>query len=371
MKRILIILILFSVAGCDEALLGEDETIVSLDENLSIPAVTEDDWEVSSLAEQNVDVNAIQSLIRKVHAEPRNVHSFLLVRNNKLLVDAYFAGWHKERPHDLRSASKSINSTLIGIAIHQGFIEDVEQNVFDFFPQYQDLKNTENGKIRIDHLLTMTSGLKWDQSSYPNEDNRNDEGAMERSRDWLRYTLERKMIREPGTTFLYNSGCSNLLAGIIKSATGDHADKFAEKHLFASLNITDYFWRKQDDGLCNAAAGLFLRPRDMAKIGQLFLDKGMWHGQQIISEAWVHASTAPFLAVNQGGGGYGYQWWTQELKAEDKTIKFFLAAGNGGQYIFVIPALQAVVVFTGGNYAPLNQSLPHTWLRDIILPALQ
>lgn len=365
MKQLVFILIVLIAFGCDSILLGEQDRPIDIDENIASPAFTNDGWEVSSLAAEDIDEASIQTLVRRIHDESRNVHSFLIVRNNKLVLDAYFAGWHRDRIHDMRSATKSVNSTLVGIAIDNGFIENVNESMFDFFPQYLHLSNDSKREIQIEHLLTMTAGFAWDQTGEPNRVN--DEVEMEGSEDWLNYVLKKEMNEAPGKRFVYNSGCSNLLAGIIKESTGDHANVFAEKYLFSPLDIKKYYWRKRDDGLCNAGAGLLLRPRDMAKIGQLFLDSGVWKGRQVVSKEWVKAATTPF---KQNGGNYGYQWWITSVKVEAQTFSMYLAAGNGGQYIFVVPAQNLVVVFTGGNYAPLNQNQPHVFLQRTILPAI-
>lgn len=370
MKKLFLLIIVCFGSSCDNILLRNEDQIISIEENLKPPAATDDGWEVSSLASQNIDASRIENLVRNIQKDPGNLHSVLIIRNNRLVLESYFNGWSRDRLHDLRSASKSVNSILVGIAIDKNYIADVHQTVLDFFPEYESFRNELKDKIEIEHVLTMTSGLKWNQSTYPNEDDRNDEGVMERGDNWLRYVLSRDMAQTPGKTFVYNSGCSVLLAGIIKKSTGDHADVFAEKHLFNPLGITNYFWRKQSDGLCNAAWGLSLRPRDMAKIGQLFLDNGKWKGNQVISADWVSASTTTFPGTERDNDGYGYQWWTTKYTINNVERWTFSAAGNGGQYIFVIPDMNAVVVFTGGNYAPRNQHQPFVFLRNIILPAM-
>lgn len=365
MKKLFPLVLLLAASGCDNLFLGDEDQVIPLEENLMTPAATDDGWDVSSLASENINAAKIEQLVRNIQNDPRNLHSMLIVRNNKLVLDAYFNGWHKDRIHDQRSASKSVNSILVGIAIDRNYIQDVDQRVFQFFPEYEHLNNDQKNEIRIKHLLTMTAGLDWDQSN--NSKGVNDEAVMEESKDWLRYVLGKDMAFTPGERFVYNSGCSNLLAGIIKKSTGDHSNVFAEKYLFSPLHITKYFWRRQDDGLCNAGAGLLLRPRDMAKIGQLFLDSGSWKGNQVVSRQWVKASTTAFMGQDED---YGYQWWTSTYTAGDNPVPAFSAAGNGGQYIFVVPGLNLVVVFTGGNYAPLNQGQPHGLMRNIIVPAM-
>ncbi len=381
----------------------------SLEENLSPPAATDDGWPVSELELEGVQGQPVQNLVRELQLSPQRVDSFLIVRHGKLVLESYFGGWQRERLHELRSVSKSVNSLLVGIAIDQGALDGVGHLMVDLFPQYAALvSDGSKGAIGVEHLLTMSSGLRWDQTSFDHSDDRNNEGALERSDNWLEYVLSREMQYAPGEVFLYNSGCSALLAGIVKQATGEHSNIVAERSLFGPLGIERYYWQRQSDGLCNAWAGLSLRPRDMAKIGQLMLDHGRWQGQQVVSEEWVERSTTALQS--SGANGYGYQWWTTDMAAgstaagstaagstaagstaagstaagstaagstagtgrvaEAKMLRVHSARGNGGQYIFIVPELDAVVVFTGSNYAPLDSGGPFGFMTNVVLPAM-
>lgn len=365
------------LSGCD--LLSGEDSPVSLEENLSPPTATDDGWPVSELELEGIRPEPVQNLVRELQLSSQRVDSFLIVRHGKLVLESYFGGWRRDRLHELRSVSKSVNSLLVGIAIDQGALDGVDHVMLDLFPQYAELDvDGSKSAIRVEHLLTMSSGLRWDQTSFDNSDDRNDEGALERSGDWLEYVLSREMRDAPGEVFLYNSGCSALLAGIVKQATGEHSDVFAERFLFGPLGIQRYYWQRQADGLCNAWAGLSLRPRDMAKMGQLMLDHGRWQGQQVVSEEWVERSTTALQSA--GANGYGYQWWTTDMAvgsttgagtaADTPTLRVHSARGNGGQYIFIVPELDAVVVFTGSNYAPLDSSAPFRFMMGVVLPAM-
>lgn len=180
MKQYIIILLSLVTLGCDRALLGEEDQVIGLEENLKAPPALNDDWEVSTLAAENIHAEPIQNLIRSLQKNPRNIHSLLIFRNNKLVSESYFYGWHRDLQHASRSASKSFVSTLVGIAITQGHISNVNQKVFDYFPEYADLNNAQKSEIEIKHLLTMTAGLQWDEKSYASDDPRNDETAMEK-----------------------------------------------------------------------------------------------------------------------------------------------------------------------------------------------
>jgi CubicO group peptidase (beta-lactamase class C family) len=370
MKPYTFIFLATLVISCDGLLLGDEDQVIGLEENLKTPPALHDDWEVSTLAAQNINAEPIQNLIRSLQKDPQNIHSLVIVRNNKLVAESYFDGWHRDRLHATRSASKSFISTFVGIAIDKGHISDVHQKVFDYFPEYAHLNNAQKSQIEIRQLLTMTSGLQWDEKSYPSSDSRNDETAFEKSNDRLGYILGKEVVNKPGDRFEYNSGCPVVEAAIIEKSTGEDAEIFAKKNFFAPLNITNYYWRKNDDGLITAVGPILLRPRDMAKLGQLFLDSGKWKGQQIVSAKWVADATVTVKGNETNATGYGYHWWTAQYTINSKPIRIFFAQGSGGQYIFVVPGLNAVLVFTSGNYEPLNQRAPFGMMTNVILPAM-
>lgn len=363
------------IIGCDRILLGDDDPVVSLEENLNPPPALNDGWDVSDLGSQGIDAVRIRRLITNIQNNPRNIHSLLIIRNGKLVSESYFDGWNRGRLHSLRSDSKSFISTLVGIAIDKGQIRDVNQKVFDFFPEYSDLNNSQKSTMEIRHILTMSAGLQWDEFTYFGiDDYRNDEYAIERSEDRLRYLLAKESVHPPGSYFLYNSGLSILQSAIIKKGTGEGIDVFAKKHLFDPLGIVNYFWRMNSDGYVGNVP-LFLCPRDMAKLGQVFLDSGKWKGNQIVSAQWVAAASSSIItntssfAASSPGTGYGYNWWTEKFIIDGSEIQAFAAEGNGGQYIFVVPDINGVVVFTGGNYTS-NQSEPFAMMANVILPAM-
>jgi CubicO group peptidase (beta-lactamase class C family) len=187
--------------------------------------------------------------------------------------------------------------------------------------------------------------------------------------------LKKDVTNSPGSYFLYNSGLPILQSAIIRKSTGETADVFARKNLFEPLNITNYFWRMNGDGYV-AVAPLFLVPRDMAKLGQLFLDSGKWKNKQIVSAEWVATATSTIVSNTSSfpkkfyaKTGYGYNWWTEEFTINNNPVHTFAAEGNGGQFIFVVPELNAVVVFTGGNYTT-NQNAPFGMMQNVILPAM-
>ena len=361
-------LIAVCLASCDEMLLN-DGAGTTLGEKLDPPEQLDDGWAVSSVATEGAEAAALEDLIREVQKNSVNIHGVLIAKNGKLITEAYFDGWHGKRFQSLRSATKSVASTLVGIAIDKGYVVNVNQGVFDFFPEYADLKTSQKETIQLQHVLSMTAGLSWEQEAFPADDPRNDEEQLGNSSDGFRYLLEKKVVAEPGTLFKYNSGCSDLLLGIVDHSTGMAADKFAEEYLFKPLGIRNYGWRKNLNGYPNGAYGLHLFPRDMIKIGQLFLDSGKWKDQRVVSAAWVKQATTAYSQIGSDYG-YGFQWWTRKNNVGGKMIKRYLAQGMGGQIICVVPELNAVVVLTGTNFDNSKSQIPFNILQSRILPAL-
>jgi CubicO group peptidase (beta-lactamase class C family) len=372
--RLLLTILVFPIflMACDNLLLGDQDAVVSLEENLQSPPALNDGWEVSDLSSEGIDAARILPWLERLHEDPKNIHSVLIIRNNRLVAEAYFGGWHRERLHTLRSASKSFVSTLTGIAVDKGYVT-VDDKLFDFFPEYAHLSGNEGkNDIEIRHLLTMTSGLLWDEKTYSYPDKRNDEYALDTSKDRIGYILSKPMDAMPGTKFVYNSGGPFLQSAILERVTGEDIETFSGKHFFEPLGIKNYFWRQEGDDLIPATGPLFLCSRDMGKLGQLFLDKGMWKGKQIISSEWVDEATATFIGNEDDGEGYGYNWWIARSFINEEEVRVYMARGNGGQFIFVVPAFNAVVVFTGGNFDdPPGAPSPYRLLTSVILPAME
>jgi CubicO group peptidase (beta-lactamase class C family) len=277
-------------------------------------------------------------------------------------------------PQEMTSATKSVTSILIGIAIDQHLISGADAKLSALLPEYADVfAKADKAGLCLRDVLTMTAGLEWDEWTRPYTDPRNDHVQMVRSDDPIRYLLELPVVAKPGASFTYNSGLSICLGQILYKASGMRADKFAERFLFEPLGITDYYWGKLPDEIVQTGGGLYLRPRDMAKIGQLFLAGGRWDGKQIVSEAWVKESTenhvqAGLIRAAANGTGYGYQWWLSSFKAGDRAVKSSSARGRGGQFILVLPDQQTVAVFTSPADNPLTFQPLEIVKRDI-LPA--
>lgn len=268
-------------------------------------------------------------------------HSLLVYQNDELLVEAYFEPFHVDSIHYQYSVTKSITAMLIGIALDEGFISDVDQKLLDFFPEYDDIQNlTERKKaITLHDVLTMRTGLIWDEWTYPYGDQRNDTYNLFGSHDMIKHMLDLPMNSEPGTRFTYNSGATMLLSGIIANSTGMSTAAFAEAYLFSPLGIENWQWDQGlYDDLTNTGWGLHLRPLDMLKIGRLFLD----NDETVISNHWLEACSGNY------GNNYGYQWWHYGPGTS------LSARGWGGQFIFINQEKNLVVVTTAGNFQNSN-----------------
>jgi len=335
------------------------------------PEMLDDGWEVSGLQQADLDAQALGNVVRKVETVgPPDFHSLLIARNGKLAFERYFYGYDSDRLHDMRSAGKSFTSTLIGIAIDQGAVPDVDCTILPFFRRYEPIKNRDDRKesIRVRDLLTMMSGLDADDNDPATpgcEDN------MLRSDDWVRYSLDLPMIEAPGQRWVYAGPNSVLLAGLLESATERPVLDFAIDHLFEPLKIDSFGWESSPIGTVAGQGFLSVCGRDMLKLGQLFLDDGSWRGRRIVSEQWVRASTECRVELpNDNHPGYGYQWWTGSFTVDSRSFACFFASGNGGNKIFVLPSLAMVVATASSAYnQPYMHARSHQVLAEVIRAA--
>ncbi|MCX6318712.1 MAG: serine hydrolase [Bacteroidetes bacterium] len=281
----------------------------------------------------------------------------------------YNPWWHpfyrRGELHSLQSVTKTITSIIIGIAVTQKEFPALTTPVLQFFDttrvKYIDDRKR---KMTIQHLLTMTAGLRWneDQTSYL--DPSNDCGIMENGFDWIDYVINKPMSHEPGSSFAYNSGATELLCYIFRKATGKDMEEYAAQHLFAPLGIKDYFWKRTPTGLADTEGGLYLKPADLAKIFYLWLQQGNWNGVQLVSKDWVNASITPFISLGPGVQ-YGYKWWLHKYGTNHQLA--WCGSGFGGQFPVIIPEYNIVAVFNGWNVTDGGPSLgTRTILRRLI-----
>jgi CubicO group peptidase (beta-lactamase class C family) len=296
-------------------------------------------WRNSTPEEQGMDSELLAKACAFVQEHELHIHSMLVIRHGHIVADAYFHPFSTGIMHDIASCTKSFTATLIGIAIDKGFIDSVKQPVTDLFPKRR-IANFDAPKksMTLEHLLIMSSGLRC--YHMPGEITLQE---MFQSRDWVQFTLDLPMIELPGTRFEYCSPCSHILSAIIKENTGMNTLDFARKHLFEPLGIYQVIWPDDPEGITRGWGDLHLIPHDMAKLGFLYLNKGQWNGQQILSPQWIaaairkHSSPPPDIYPVSG---YGYQWWLA-------TPDIYYADGRGGQMVLVVPENDIIIVFTG------------------------
>jgi CubicO group peptidase (beta-lactamase class C family) len=327
-------------------------------------------WKVSTPEEQGIDSEKLIEFMESVKKEDRHVHSLLIVRNGYLVMEAYFNPYQKDLKHIVFSAAKSISSLLIGLAIKDGYIKNVNQPVLDFFPGYQDkIEHLDERKksLTLFHLLTMTDGLEWKDWPY-RVGMEGDFLKLLSAADGVKYFLDKPMRESPGQAYNYNSGASYLLAAIIKQVTGKSALDYAREKLFKPIGIEEASWGIYQKGINNGASELFLKPRDMARLGFMVLNKGYWEGKQILPAQWIEDSSKAYVKMDFIEYQYGYMWYI------DKSLRFFnvSAQGLGGQNIYIVPDQDMVVVFTGGLVVNRDEEEIHyRYLRDFIFPAVK
>lgn len=331
----------------------------------SQPAIQNDGWETVHIKSLDVDTTRIYRLFSQLQGNNHKIHSILLVKDSRLLIEEYFNEHNAVKPHDLRSVTKSITSILMGIAIDKGFIDSLDDPFSKYIQNPAPRENPDSRKeqITIRHLMTMTTGLDcndWDSNSRGQED------RVYRQRDWLQYFLDLPMLHDPGSVSNYCTMGQVLATEIISRASGIPIDVFADRYLFNLLGVENIEWghtsRRVD---LQSSKRLYMTPRDMAKIGQLILNGGRWYGEQIVSESWVHESTTTKTKI--AGMDYGLLWWNIPIMVEEELFVMKAATGNGGQYIFIIPELDMVAVFTGGAYNSEEDKLPFAVMRDIFI----
>jgi CubicO group peptidase (beta-lactamase class C family) len=338
-------------------------------------------WPESTPQAQGLDPAVLEALDRELAAGQQGyVDSMLVIRHGKVVYEKsyphmrdydrlfsdkgkgkgapgiynyYDPDWHPYYPgtalHTMQSITKSVTSALIGIAIGRGHIPSVDVKVMPYFSGFHVAADPRRARMTLRDLLTMRAGIRWDEESVDYTNPANNCAAMEGREDWIQYVLDQPMATEPGKAFVYNSGATQLLSYLIHKATGKSVDAYAKEHLFGPLGI-DFSWKRTPMELSDTEGGLYLTPRDLAKIGYLYMKDGVWEGQRILPEGWVKASTASVTATNEKGIGYGYQWWVlPPTSAAATRTGAFLAWGYGGQLLIVAPELELIAVFTGWN----------------------
>ncbi|WP_379150852.1 serine hydrolase domain-containing protein [Paenibacillus sp. sgz5001063] len=301
---------------------------------------------------------------------PLHLRSCLISLQGELKFEYYRDDRIASEIAKINSCTKSVLSSLICIAMDQSLLQPASV-ASEFFPQLGRDKDARKQKITIEHLLTLSAGFRWTefggQNSFP---------KMTRSPNWVKYVLEQPLAHDPGTSMEYNSGISQMLSAILVQASGKSTAQFAEEFLFGPLGIVDYQWETDPQGIHTGGFGLQLRPGDLLKFGQLYLQGGMWEQQQVISREWVARSVKPVMVAEPPRhGGYGWHWWTDSYPLAAKSggppsaMDYFYARGYAGQFVYVLPEIKAVVVLTQDNKRGKNNPPPDVF-RECVAPLL-
>ena len=309
-----------------------------------------------------------------------NLEGLIITQDGKLVYEEYFNGFKKDSLHDARSAFKSVAGILVGIAIDKGFIKNVNEKVYSFFPEYKPFENWNSMKddITIEHLLEMKSGFDCEEWN----GTKDCEAEMETRQDWIKFCLDMPLRHKPGSHWDYTSINAMLLGAIIAKASNMTMTDFADRYLFRPLGITRYRWTKDPMGHETSAGSFHISAGDMNKIGQLVLNGGMFDGKRIVSKKWVKAMTKGRHKIEEFSNVrisknktaipqpvyYGYTWYNEEVRTKTFNYNIVFASGNGGQYIMVVKDLDMVITFTGNSYNSSRSKLPFDILADYILP---
>ncbi|GAP17898.1 serine hydrolase domain-containing protein, partial [Levilinea saccharolytica] len=314
------------------------------------------DWPESAPEDQGMDSNLLEAMGAAVPNQYPHIRSLLVFRHDTIVYERYYKGLTADSLHEVASITKSITSALIGIALHRGDLQSLEQPIAPFFPEEAAAADPRFQRITLRHLLELTAGFEWEDTRlwmWSNDPNP------------TRYTFQLPIVTEPGEKFNYNTPAVHLLSAVLTRATGLTEQEYADQHLFGPLGITQYQWPKDPQGYSMGGNSLSLRTRDLARFGSLYLHQGSWHGQQLVPADWVNLSTQ----VHTPGGypenlPYGYLWWVEP----DTVPPAYFAAGFGGQFIYIIPSLDLVAVLTSNTDSPHMEN--RQLIADYVLPAV-
>jgi len=348
-------LVVLAGLGCGDSPSGPADAAVS---DLSLP------WEEVDPAAVGIDPVLLEDAVARAREVPRMM-SLVVAKRGRLVLEEYFRGNHADSLNDVRSVTKSVLATLVARALQEGLLRDVDQTLGELLPPALATLAPWQREITVRHLLTMTGGFEW------YEDGARGYLDWVRSPDPLRYLLDRPRAAAPGTTFEYNSAAVHLLGVVLEQAVGTSLDAFARRELFEPLGIVRVGWETLQGGAVNGASGLDLRPRDLARLGQLHLQDGRSGNARLLPRGWVEEATTPRFEWRDTFGplrevAYGYLWWLEEAEA----LRAYCGWGYCGQYLFVVPDLELVAVATtecSGAYTELDVDVLEAEVLEVIV----
>ena len=342
------------------------------------PSAEDDGWPTASLEDVGISIEPIKELIETLIDAPAEtvhslyVHGFLIARHGKLVLEEYFHGFHRDKPHDTRSASKSLTSTLVGAAIQDGARLSVSSSVYDviYGDDLPEDIDPRKRRMTVEHLMTMSAGFDCDDRDPSSPGNEDVMQGQTEEPDWYKYTLKLPMVREPGDMAVYCSANMNLLGAVLTAATGRSLPELFQDLIAEPLQIERYHLNLTPTGDAYMGGGIYWMPRDFMKLGQLLMDHGVWNGRRVLSREWARRAIAPLYEMRDKR--YGYSWWLIDYPYKDRTVQGFFAGGNGGQVVLGIPELDLVVTFFAGNYSdPVMFKIQEEFVPQYILPAVE
>jgi CubicO group peptidase (beta-lactamase class C family) len=346
------------------------------------------EWQTGAPGEAGFAPDLAERLDELVRAgRAPQLHGLVVARHGRLVLEHYGVGedftwgdslgtvhFAPDTLHDIRSVTKSIVSLLYGAALGRGQAPAPHEPLLRHFPEYHDLAaDPRRARLTVEHALTMTLGLRWNED-LPYTSAANSEIAMELAADRYRFVLEQPVVEEPGRRWRYSGGASALVGRLIAAGTGLPLQEFARTALFEPLGITAFEWMAGADKVASAASGLRLRPRDLARIGQLVLEGGSWAGREVVPATWLEAALQPRVQIAEDLA-YGYQWYLGSTPAAGEAgrgLRWAGGMGNGGQRLIVVPELELVVAICAGGYDSADQgATPLAILQELILPGIE
>ena len=343
---LLLVLSIFSLSGCGNDNKSKEVIVEPVEYDYQVPESLADGWQVASLYESDFDVDKVETLIAAIkNGKYPEIDSILVAQSGSLLLEEYFNGYSASKLHQTQSAIKSFDSAVVGILQDQHYLSSLDQPIEDYLPELQDVDwSGAKGEITLEDLLTMRSGLDCLETNSNGCNSTN----INQSHNWAKFTLSQSMVNQPGTFFSYFSGLPLVMHRIVENQTGQSYKSFIDQYLLAPLGIVNY---RFDHSPAGETLNAHMLPRDMAKFGQLYLNKGQWQGQQLISPYWVERSTQPSVEDGQWleRFKYGYWWWLFDGEKAGKAFNFIGARGSYGQWIILMPEQELLLVFTGNK----------------------
>ncbi|MEP7185861.1 MAG: serine hydrolase [Rhodanobacter sp.] len=343
-----------------------------------VPVAEGDGWITASLGDLGMRVAPMLAMQQQIETSDTpgpgdpQVHGLLVARQGKLVFETYLHGYSREQAHDTRSAGKSFASLLLGMAIDHGARVSAQTPVLSMFPQDKPVMHVDKDKraITVGELMSMQSGLACDDNDDHSPGGENTMQTQHDQRDWYRYTLDLPMAQAPGADkAVYCSAGINLLGGVVRQATGRQLTDLFQDWIAGPMQMRGYHLNLMPDGDAYLAGGIYMRPRDMLKLGQLYLDGGVWNGRRLIDQRWIDASTKRHATFGPNHD-YGYAWHLHAFRVDGYDYRGYAAEGNGGQFVIVVPELDLVVAITAGNYGEFSVWYPlQKLVSDYVIPS--